>query len=253
MRHLVLLGVIVAAATLCLGASSEGSGDAKLYAAAVADTSRPAADTARDENRKPAETLAFARIKPGDAIADWAGGTGYFSRLFLDVVGPKGHVYLVELDEEGKYFAKTAAEFQEFSKTHPNLSVVTGTAMNTLKFDRPLDVFFISQAYHDLKDKFLGPVDTAVFNKAVFAALKPGGLYIVLDHAAAAGAAADVTETLHRIDPAVVKREVEAAGFKFESESKILANASDPHTAIVFDKSIRGKTDQFIYRSRKPQ
>jgi predicted methyltransferase len=252
MRHLVLLGVIIAAATLCLGASSEGSGDAKLYAAAVADTSRPATDTARDENRKPAETLAVIRIKPGDVIADWAAGSGYFSRLFADVVGSKGHVYVVQPDEEAKFTAKATAELQEYSKTHPNLSVVTGTAMNSFKFDRPLDYFFISQAYHDLKDKFFGPVDTAAFNKAVYAALKPGGVYIVLDHAAAAGAPADVTETLHRIDPAVVKREVEAAGFKFESESKLLANASDPHTAMVFDKSIRGKTDQFIFRFRKP-
>jgi predicted methyltransferase len=253
MRHLVLLGAVVAAATLCLGASSENAADASLYAAAVADTSRPAVDTARDENRKPAETLAFAHIRPGDAVADWAAGSGYFSRLFLDVVGPQGHVYVIQPDEEAKFTAKATAELQEFSKTHANLSVVTGTAMNTLKFDRPLDVFWISQAYHDLKDKFFGPVDTAAFDKAVYAALKPGGVYIVLDHVAASGAPADVTETLHRIDPQVVKREVEAAGFKFESESKILANPSEPHTAMVFDKSIRGKTDQFIYRFRKPK
>jgi predicted methyltransferase len=253
MRHLVLMGVIVAAATLCLGASAEKTEDAKLYAAAVADTSRPATDTARDVNRKPAETLAVARIKPGDVVADWAAGSGYFSRLFMDVVGPNGHVYVVEPDEEAKFSAKAIAEFQELSKTHANLSVVTGTALNSVKFDRPLDVFWISQAYHDLKDPFFGPVDTAAFNKAVYAALKPGGVYIVLDHVAAAGAPADVTDTLHRIDPAVVKREVEAAGFKFESESKILSNPSDPHTAVVFDKSIRGKTDQFIYRFRKPK
>jgi predicted methyltransferase len=253
MRHLVLLGVLVAAVTLCLGASSESSGDAKLYAAAVADASRPTTDRSRDTDRKPAETLEFAHIKPGDNVADFAAGGGYFSRLFADVVGPKGHVYTIQPDEEAKYTAKATAELQEFSKTHDSLSVVTGTAMNTLKFDKPLDVFWISQAYHDLKDKFFGPVDTAAFNKAVFAALKPGGTYIVLDHVAAAGAPADVTETLHRIDPALVKREVEAAGFKFERESKLLENPSDPHTAGVFDKSIRGKTDQFIYKFRKPK
>jgi predicted methyltransferase len=253
MRHLVSLGVIVAAATLCMGASLESRDDAKLYAAAVADTTRPATDSARDANRKPAETMAFAHIKPGDVVADFSAGGGYFTRLFVDVVGPSGHVYTIEPNEEAQYFAKATAALQDLSKTHPNLSVVQAGALASLTFDKPLDVFWISQAYHDLKDKFFGPVDTAAFNKAVYAALKPGGEYIVLDHVAVAGAPVDVTETLHRIDPAVVKREVEAAGFKFEGESKILANPADPHTVKVFDPTIQGKTDQFIYRFRKPK
>jgi predicted methyltransferase len=254
MRNLVILGVLVAALTLCMGASTKPSaGDAKAYAAAVADSSRPTTDSSRDADRKPAETLAFAHIKAGDKVADYAAGGGYFTRMFLDVVGPKGHVYAVEPDELQKYTAKATAELQTFATTHTNLTVSTGTAMGTLKFPEPLDVFWISQNYHDLKDKFFGPVDTAAFNKAVYAALKPGGIYIVLDHAAVAGAPSDVTESLHRIDPAVVRSEVEAAGFKFESESKTLANPSDPHTVAVFDKSIRGKTDQFIYKFRKPK
>jgi predicted methyltransferase len=253
MRHLVLLGVVVAAVTLCMGASSESRDEGKLYAAAVADTSRPATDSARDADRKPAETMAFANIKAGDSVADFSAGSGYFSRLFVDVVGTGGHVYAIQPDEEAKYTAKATAALQELSKTHSNLSVVTGSAMGSLKLDKPVDVFWISQTYHDLKDKFFGPVDTAAFNKAVYAALKPGGEYFVLDHVAAAGAPADVTETLHRIDPALVKREVEAAGFKFEGESKLLANPADPHTAAVFDKTIRGKTDQFIYKFRKPK
>jgi predicted methyltransferase len=118
---------------------------------------------------------------------------------------------------------------------------------------RKLDVFWISQNYHDLHNKYFGPVDIAAFNKAVFDALKPGGSYIVLDHTAAPGAQADVTETLHRIDPATVRREVEAAGFVFDSESVILANPADPRTIKVFDKSIQGHTDQFILKFRKPQ
>jgi predicted methyltransferase len=93
----------------------------------------------------------------------------------------------------------------------------------------------------------------AAFNKAVFDALKPGGSYIVLDHSAALGAPADVTETLHRIDRATVRREVEAAGFVFDSESEILANPADPRTIKVFDKSIQGHTDQFILKFRRPQ
>src|SRR5580693_5380389 len=171
MRHLVLLGVIIAAMTLCIGASSE-SGDAKIYAAAVADTSRPTTDSARDADRKPVETLEFTHIRPGDTVADFEAGGGYFSRLFVDVVGPTGHVYTIEPDEEAKFTAKATAALQEVSKIHSSLSVVTGSAMDTLKFDKPLDVFWISQAYHDLKDKFFGPLDMAAFNKAVYAALK---------------------------------------------------------------------------------
>ncbi|MEP7007203.1 MAG: methyltransferase, partial [Sphingomonas bacterium] len=112
---------------------------------------------------------------------------------------------------------------------------------------------WIGQNYHDLKDPFMGPVDIAAFNKAVFAALKPGGVYVVLDHVAAKGSPANVTDTLHRIEPSVVRREVEAAGFVFDSESAILANPQDPHTAGPFDASIQGRTDQFLFKFRKPR
>jgi predicted methyltransferase len=97
----------------------------------------------------------------------------------------------------------------------------------------------------------MGPVDMTAFNKAVYDSLKPGGIYIVLDHSAAPGAPADVTDTLHRIDPATVRREVEAVGFIFQGESTILANPADPRTVGVFDKSIRGHTDQFIFKFQK--
>jgi predicted methyltransferase len=110
-----------------------------------------------------------------------------------------------------------------------------------------------SQNYHDFHDSFFGPADLAVVNKAIFTALKPGGLYIVLDHVAAPGSGLRDTETLHRIDPAIVKKEVTAAGFEFVSEDDSLKNPADPHTAKVFDPSIRGKTDQFVYKFRKPQ
>jgi predicted methyltransferase len=86
----------------------------------------------------------------------------------------------------------------------------------------------------------------------VYAALKPGGVYLVLDHVAASGSPADVSDTLHRIEPSTVRREVEAAGFTFEGESALLANPLDPHTAGVFDASIRGRTDQFILKFRRP-
>jgi predicted methyltransferase len=115
-----------------------------------------------------------------------------------------------------------------------------------------LDVVFIRQNYHDLYDKFMGPADVAAFNKAVFAALKPGGVYVVLDHAAMAGSGIAATDTLHRIDPARVKSDVLAAGFKLDAESSILANPADDHTKSVFDPSIRNHTDQFLFKFKKP-
>jgi predicted methyltransferase len=115
-----------------------------------------------------------------------------------------------------------------------------------------VDLVFTCQNYHDYHDPFMGPVDMVAFDKQVFAALKPGGLFVVIDHVAPAGSGISDTNTLHRIDPAVVKKEVEAAGFVFAGESDALRNPKDPHTIAVFDKSIRGHTDQFIYRFRKP-
>jgi predicted methyltransferase len=226
----------------------------QAIAEAVGDPSRPASDSSRDVNRKPAETLAFAGIRPGQVVADYAAGSGYFTRLFAHVVGPQGHVYAVVPASLFVYpnIVKGISEIQSWAVTHPNVTVTFAAALAGVKFPDKLDLFFIAQNYHDLHDSFMGPVDMAAFNAAVFAALRPGGIYLVLDHVAASGAPADVTDTLHRIEPATVRREVEAAGFRFEGESAVLANPADPHTAPVFDKSIRGHTDQFIYKFRKP-
>ncbi len=228
---------------------------AETIAGAVADSSRPSTDTERDANRKPLETLTFIGVKPGDKVADYAAGSGYFTRLFQKVVQPNGHVYAVVPSPLYQYpnIVKGTSDVLGYAYTHPNVTFIFGSVADTLRYPDKLDVFWISQNYHDLHDSFMGPVDMAAFNKAVFDALKPGGVYVVLDHTAAPGAPADVTDTLHRIDPAVVRREVEAAGFVFEGESKILANPADPRTAGVFDKSIRGHTDQFIYKFRKPR
>ena len=259
MRKFVMVCAVSAfagAASLSTLAVADGAQAVpEAIAAAVADASRPAEDSARDADRKPAETLAFAGVKPGDKVADYAAGGGYFTRLFADVVGPGGHVYAMVPGSLFVYpnIVKGTAEMSAFAATHPNVTVSVASALEAVKYPDKLDLFWISQNYHDLHDSFMGPVDMAAFNKAVYAALKPGGVYLVLDHAAAKGAPADVTDTLHRIEPATVRREVEAAGFKFESESAILANPADPHTATVFDKSIRGHTDQFIFKFRKPK
>lgn len=221
--------------------------------AAVADPGRSEMMRARDATRKPAEVLAFSGIKPGDKVGDLIPGGGYFTGLFSRVVGPQGHVYSIWPQE---YVKEDAEETKGVvsGATDPRWSNVTTLIEPAAKFAAPesLDLVFTSQNYHDYPDPFMGPTDPGLLNKAVYAALKPGGVFLIVDHVAAAGSGLRDTNTLHRIDPDIVKAQVTAAGFKFEGESQVLRNPADPHTALVFDKSIRGHTDQFIYKFRKP-
>jgi predicted methyltransferase len=215
--------------------------------AAVADPGRPAADKDRDANRKPAETLAFAGLKSGEQVVDFLPGGGYFTRIFSKAVGPKGHVTaLTPAGAPEKYTVAAKAIAAD-----PAYSNVTAAVENVSAVPAgSVDLFFTAQNYHDLHNQ--KDLDVAVFDKAVFAALKPGGIFLVVDHAAPAGSGFQDTDTLHRIDEAAVKTEVESAGFKLVDESDILKNPSDPRTAKVFDPSIRGKTDQFVLKFEKP-
>jgi predicted methyltransferase len=218
-------------------------------------SSRPDSDTTRDADRKPAQTLCSAAsnrgtrlptMSPTQAISRVSSPASSAPRVTFTRWSPPH-------SSSSEHFVKAVAELQGYAVTHPNVTVTTAAALEGLKFPEKLDLFWISRNYHDLHDEFMGPVDTAAFNKAVYSALKPGGVYVILDHSAAPGAPANVTETLHRIESSTVRREVEAAGFKFDSESSILANPADPRTAKVFDQTIRGHTDQFILKFRKPK
>ena len=250
---MLALGSCFTAAALHAQSSTVAKSDDRIRAA-LADPSRPASDSERDAGRKPLEVLAFSGVKPGDKVADYAAGSGYFTRLFSTLVEPSGHVYASVPSPLFQYenIVQGIADIQKFVVDHDNTSVSFGTPIQAAKYPDKLDLFWISMNYHDLKDPFMGPVDMAEFNRTVYDALKPGGIYIVLDHVAAPGSPPDVTDTLHRIEPAVVRREVEAAGFRFIGESKVLANPDDPHTKGPFDASIQGHTDRFIYKFRKP-
>jgi predicted methyltransferase len=221
--------------------------------AAVAGANRPDADKQRDDGRKPAETIAFAGLKPGQTIADFLPGTGYYDRIFSGVVGPKGHVYAF-YPAEMKAFSKSplpADGTKPFDK-YDNVTSIS-TPANDFALPAPVDMVWISDNYHDIHDPFFAPADVAKVNAAVFKALKPGGVYLVLDHAAPAGSGLADTNTTHRIDEAVVKTEVEAAGFQLVGESDALKNPADDHSKLVFDPTIRGHTDQFILKFRKPK
>lgn len=214
---------------------------------AITDALRPADEVARDSLRKPDEMLAFIGLESGDVIADIRPEEGYFTRLFARVVGPSGHVYAVVPTRTAE---REDAYADTLSAAYPNVSRVT-TRLETMTFDRPLDVVFTAQEYHD----FTMPrfeVDVAAMNRAAFAALKPGGLYIIIDHSGRPGTGATEASTLHRIEGAEVRRQVEAAGFVFDGETNALANPDDDRTINVFDEAIRGRTDQFVYRFRKP-
>jgi len=244
-----------AAVALTVSAAAVGAGSGPAYvSAAVADKSRPAEDVKRDPDRKPAEMVVFAGIKPGDKVVDLIPGKGYFTRIFAKVVGPKGHVYAYfpsEIDSMLKGKEPSVTAVTKDATNYPNVSLIHAPVMK-FATPEPVDVVWTSQNYHDMHDSFFGPANLSVVNKAIYNALKPGGTYIVLDHVAEAGSGLRDTNTLHRIDPAAVKQEVTAAGFEFVGEDNPLRNPADPHKANVFDPSIRGKTDQFVFKFRKP-
>ena len=222
-------------------------------AAAIADSARPVDDKAQDVNRKPGEVLAFTGIKPGDTVVDLMPGAGYYTRIFSKAVGPKGKVYALQPVEMDKAAPMGLQSLKSFAGTpaYPNVAILVQPA-GSIAPPVGVDMIWTSQNYHDLHDHFMGSPDMARFDKAIFDALKPGGVFVVLDHVAADGSGLAATDTLHRIDPAAVKAEVTAAGFEFVGESQVLRNPADAHSLSIYDKSIRGKTDKFIYLFRKP-
>ncbi|MEO8115594.1 MAG: methyltransferase [Phenylobacterium sp.] len=222
------------------------------FGAAIGQPAQAPADALTDPAMKGPEVLAFVGVKAGDRVADVIAGR--FVRALSRAVGPKGKVYAVEPAEIVKLHPEALAMLKGLTATPEYANVEVSTpAINAPGLPAKLDAVFIRQNYHDLHDKFMGPADVPAFNRAVFAALKPGGVYVVLDHVAAAGSGLGATEGLHRIDPATVKAEVTAAGFVFDGESPVLANPADDHTKMVFDPAIRGRTDQFLFRFRKPK
>jgi predicted methyltransferase len=246
---------MLAAALLVSAAVSTGhaAGIPSYISAAIADPERPAGDLDQDVDRKPDAVLAFTGIKPGDKVVDLMPGSGYYTRLFSKIVGPKGKVYAFQPVEMDKAAPKGLVSLRSFAGTsgYPNVMIILQPAA-AFAVPEPVDMVWTSQNYHDLHDPFMGSQDMLHFDKAVFDALKPGGIFLVLDHAAPAGSGLADTDTLHRIDPASVKAEVIRAGFEFVAESAVLRNPADDGSLSIYDKSIRGKTDKFIYMFRKP-
>ena len=198
---------------------------------------------------KAPEVVAFIGLKKGEKVAEIMGGR--FTASLAQAVGSSGKVYAVEASEALKVHPEMLDRMKDLATKSPN--IVVSESPITGPFPAGLDAVFIRWNYHDLYNQFMGGSSKVPqFNKAVFNALKPGGVFVVLDHAAAAGTGIDSTQKLHRIDPARVKQDAEAAGFKLDAESSILANKADDHTKNIFDPSIRNHTDQFLFRFKKP-
>ena len=248
-KFLLLAGSAILISTVAMAAAPT----AKMKAA-VADASRPAADTARDENRKPAEMRAFAGIGPGKVVVDMLPGAGYFTRIFAKAVEPNGRVYAyfgTQYDERLKSQKKDPDyQFADLKQTYKNLGVIHGPLPQFVT-PEAVDVVWTSQNYHDMHNKQYA-MDVNEVNKSIYKSLKPGGYYVIIDHKAAETAGDDVTEALHRIKESTVKKEVEAAGFKLVAESKILTRPGDDDSKRVFEAGEHDHTDQMVLKFRKP-
>jgi len=252
LKHNILF--MAGAALLATSAVTMAAAPTAKMKAAVADASRPADDTKRDENRKPAEMLAFAGIGPGKVVVDMLPGAGYFTRIFAKAVEPNGRVYAyfgVQYDARLKSQNKDPDnQFADLKQTYKNLGVIHGPLPQFVT-PQPVDVVWTADNYHDMHNKAYA-MDVNEVNKAVFKSLKPGGYYVIVDHKAPESAGAAVTETLHRVKESTVKKEVEAAGFKLVAEGHDLNYSSDDGSKRVFENDIRGKTNQFMLKFQKP-
>lgn len=222
---------------------------------AIASESRSGEHRGQDANRNPAAILAFAGFTPGSTIADVMGGSGYFSELIADIVGPSGSVIVTNppgFHEAEKWVPVQAA--------HPNISLLVTDPRNFQFAPNSLDGMFFHMTYHDFywqSERFSFPrMEPADMLRGWFRSVKPGGVVVVVDHVGPTGVGPDgdprdVVERLHRINPAIVRRDFEAAGFVFDGSSDALANPADDHSLLVFNPAIRGHTDRFMMKFRK--
>ena len=238
-----------------LSACGESAPVPSIYDQAVASTTRLEGDYARDTNRKPAAVLEFVGIRPGDRVLDMFSGGGYYSELLAIVVGPEGHV----LSHSNQAYLGFVGD--EFKARHaegrlPNVEVLMAEN-NELELEADsLDAIMLVLSFHDLyyadPDRGWPQIDDGAFLAELYKGLRPGGVVGIVDHAAKPGSSRETGGTVHRIDSAIVQREMELAGFVLEATSDILRNPDDDHSRSVFEPEIRGQTDRFVMRWVKP-
>jgi len=205
---------------------------------------------------KLSELIRFARAGAGATVIDVYPGDGDWTRLFSDIVGPEGRVYSFVPAEVAHFKNDPLGRMRALAQEpgRENVEAVSADLVAMPEVTQAADVVWLHLFYHDLHTALIqaGGATAAQFNRAVYERLKPGGFYVIVDHAAAAGTGTGDAQSLHRIDPASVRQEVEAAGFVLDAESSLLANGDDQHSLKAFDPSVKGKTDRFAYRFVKP-
>ena len=225
-------------------------------AVAVADSAQRSPDNvALDAGRKPAELLHFLGLRPGMRVADMFGGNNYWGEILAPAVGPKGRV-TIWLPTQF-YDTKANGKLTALAAANPNVRWQSSAFAEPNLLPNSFDLMVLNLDYHDVyweSAKYkVTRMDPDQWLKIVYAAMKPGGVVGVIDHVGPAGDTRAVVEKLHRIDPDVVKADFKRAGFKLEAESALLRNAADDHSLMVFDPKIRGKTDRFVLKFRKPK
>jgi predicted methyltransferase len=221
---------------------------------ALAEKTRPRAHRSRDVRDKTAEVLALADIRAGQHIVDFLPFRGYFTRLFASLVGPQGHVFAAVPRDLTRIerIAKGKTEVEALAARQSNITLISGLAQAAGDPPSGVDLFWIAQNYHDLEGSFMRPVDMSRFNAIVYQVLNPGGTYVIIDHSAHSDCPHDAASHLHRIDPMIVRRQVESVGFVLESKSTLLANPADSMLKSIFRRGARYHTDRFLLKFRKP-
>lgn len=227
-----------------------------IYDAAVASEARPESDRSRDAGRKPAEVLDFLGIEPGMSVLDMFSGGGWYAEVIAHVVGDSGRV-IAHSNQAYKAFVGDALE-ERFGTGRVAHAEILMAENNHLVLDADsLDAVMLGLSFHDLYNEDAEGswelIDLPAFLAELKKGLKPGGIVAVIDHYAVAGAPPETGDTLHRIDPALVIANMEAAGFVLDGQSDILRNPDDDLSQIVFAPDIRGKTDRFVMRFKKPE
>lgn len=253
---LLLAAVLATVITDGLAQPAKPAEPAAAIAAALASPDRPQADRTQDETRRAREFLGFTGVAPGMRVFDAFAAGGYYTELLSRIVGVTGEVIAYNNPPYARFAAKGIAARYDGGRL-ANVRQLTVDVDRLELEPASLDAVIFVMSYHDLywrpADGSWPPTDPAQMLAKLHAALKPGGVIVVQDHVAAAGGdTAEIVDRLHRIDPAVVRRDFERAGFTFDGESTMLANPEDDHTRQVFDAAVRGRTDQFVYRFRKP-
>lgn len=244
-----LIALALAASTVLLSPPLQARPDA--HAAAVADKDRGERHRVLDESRKPAQILDFTGVRRGQTVVDFMTGSGYWAELFSRAVGPKGRVYASDPPSfsDAKSWAPILA-------SHRNVRQVLQPLATTTFPRHRVDLLFSNLNYHDLyweSEKYQFPrVEVPAVLAAWFNAVRRGGHVVIVDHVGPAGDTRAIADKLHRIDPERVKADMAAAGFVLVAESAVLHRSDDTHEKNVFDPTMRGKTDRFVLKFRRP-